>query len=116
MDVTAAGVTPWKARSGEDFKGPAIPFGALVEYYPITDKDHKRLDPFGSKLLPGLFIGYEQQCGGGCSGDPLLVDIEQMENSVTFSDIHPKRFKADEVRAVKKQEKFIFLSLTATSS
>lgn len=115
MDVTAAGVTPWKARYGEDFRGPAIPFGALVEYYPITDKDHKRLDPFDSKLLPGLFIGYEQQCGGGWSGDLLPVDIEQIEHSVTLSDIHPKRFKADEVRAVKKQEKFIF-PITATTS
>ena len=108
LDVSASGITPWKARFTEDFRGPAIPFGALIEYYPISEKDHKRLEPFGSKLLPGLFIGYQQQCGGGWSGDLIIVDIQQVETSVTFSDIHPKRFKADEVRAVKKSDKFVF--------
>ena len=35
-------------RFGEPFKGPIIPFGSLIEYYPIS----------GKKVLPGLFLGY----------------------------------------------------------
>ena len=31
------------------FNGPAIPFGAIVEYHPISAKDISRLHQFGSK-------------------------------------------------------------------
>ena len=40
------------------FKGPIIPFGSLVEYYPFTAKDQSRIHQFGKKVLPGLFLGY----------------------------------------------------------
>ena len=39
-------------------KGPIIPFGSLVEYYPISAKDQSRIHQFGKKVLPGLFLGY----------------------------------------------------------
>ena len=32
-----------KGRFGQPFKGPIIPFGSLVEYYPITAKDQSRI-------------------------------------------------------------------------
>ena len=35
-----------------------IPFGSLVEYYPISAKDQSRIHQFGEKVLPGLFHGY----------------------------------------------------------
>ena len=35
-----------------------IPFGALVEYHPMSAKDQSRLHQFGSKVLPGTFLGY----------------------------------------------------------
>ena len=37
------GLILWKRRFGEPFKGPRIPFGAMVEYYPISTRDQSRL-------------------------------------------------------------------------
>ena len=34
QDLLANGKTPYERRFGESFKGPIIPFGALVEYLP----------------------------------------------------------------------------------
>ena len=33
------------------FKGPVIPFEAMVEYYPISARDPSRLHQFGKKIL-----------------------------------------------------------------
>ena len=46
------------------FDGPAIPFGAMVEYHPISSKDQSRLRQFGAKVLPGIFLGYALYAGG----------------------------------------------------
>ena len=37
-DFLSDGKTPYERRFGQPFKGPIIPFGSLVEYYPITAK------------------------------------------------------------------------------
>ena len=42
---------------GQPFKGTIIPFGSLVEYYPISAKDQSRIHQFGKKVLPELFLG-----------------------------------------------------------
>ena len=52
------GKSPYERRFGEPCKGPIIPFGSLVEYYPISAKDQSRIHHFGKKVLPGLFLGY----------------------------------------------------------
>ena len=43
--------------------GPIIPFGAMVEYHPISPRDQSRSDQFGKKVLPGIFLGYELIAG-----------------------------------------------------
>ena len=43
------GKTPHEKRFGMPFNGPVTPFGAMVEYHPISAKDTSRLHPFGSK-------------------------------------------------------------------
>ena len=48
------GKTPYERRFGKPFKGPIIPFGSLVEYYPISAKDQSRIHQFGKKVLPGI--------------------------------------------------------------
>ena len=53
------GKTPYERRFGEPVKGPVIPFGAVVEYYPISARDKSRLHPFEKKVLPEIFIGYD---------------------------------------------------------
>ena len=43
--------TPYERRFGMPFDGPVIPFGAMVEYHPISAKDQPRLHQFWSKSL-----------------------------------------------------------------
>ena len=59
-DLLSDGKTPYERRFG---KGPIIPFGSLVEYHPITAKDQSRIHQFGTKVLPGLFLGYALYAG-----------------------------------------------------
>ena len=40
-----------------------IPFGAMVEYHPISARDISRIHQFGPKVLPGLFLGYVLYAG-----------------------------------------------------
>ena len=37
-ELLSDGKTPYERRFGQPFKGPIIPFGALVEYHPITEE------------------------------------------------------------------------------
>ena len=53
QDLLSDRKTPYERRFGEPFKGPIIPFGSLVEYYPISAKDQSRIHQFGKKVLPG---------------------------------------------------------------
>ena len=47
----------------EPFKGPIIPFGAMVECHPISTRDQSRLHQFGKKGFPGIFLGYAMIAG-----------------------------------------------------
>ena len=38
------------------FNRPVIPFGAIVEYHPISAIDQSRLHQFGPKVLPGISV------------------------------------------------------------
>ena len=38
-------------RFEEPFDGPIIPFGAEIDYLPITDKDKARLHNFGGNVF-----------------------------------------------------------------
>ena len=58
QDLLSDGKTPYERRFGEPFRGPIIPFGSLVGYYPISAKDQSRIHQFGKKVLLGLFLGY----------------------------------------------------------
>ena len=61
QDVLSDGKTPYERRSGVPFKGPILPFGAMVEYHPISAEDLSRLHQFGKKVLPGFFLGHALQ-------------------------------------------------------
>ena len=96
--------TAFELRFGHPFKGPIIPFGAQIEYKPSQQSDILRLHQFGKKMLSGIFLGYAQHAGGGWTGDLIISDWEQIENATTNSDIHTKRFKAEEVVVTFKQD------------
>ena len=66
----------------------------------ITDSLHK----FGSKMIPGIFLGHQQVHCGGWSGDLLAANASQVENAEGHSDIHGQRSKAEEVHAGRAGE------------
>ena len=43
------GKTPYERRFGKSLNGPIIPFGSLVEYYPISAED-QTIHQFGKKI------------------------------------------------------------------
>ena len=100
------GRRPMKDVFGQPLKGPIIPFGSLVEYYPVTAKDQSRIHQFGRKVLPGLFLGYALYAGGIWKGDVLIADLEELE-TMDASEIYSKRPNAKEV-IFPKQGEFIF--------
>ena len=108
QDLLPDGKPPCERRFGEAFKGPIIPFGSLVEYYPISAKDQSRIHQFGKKVLPGLFLGYALFAGGIWKGDTMVADVEELE-TMDASEICPKRLNAKEVIFPKENGKFIFL-------
>ena len=92
---------------GKPFNGPIIPFGSLVEYYPISPKDQSRIHQFGKKVLPGLFLGYALYAGGISKGDIMVADLEELE-TMDVSEIYSKRLNAKEVIFPEENETFIF--------
>ena len=50
QDLLADGKTPHERPFGEPFKGPIVPFGAMVECCPISKRDQSRLHQLGKKV------------------------------------------------------------------
>ena len=98
--------TPFERRIGEPFQGPIIPFGAMVEYHPISGRDPSRLHQFGKKVLPGIFLGYALIAGGLWKGDLLKADLGGVEK-LDASNIYPRRINAKEVLIKQKDDEFI---------
>ena len=89
------------------FNGPVIPFGAMVEYHPISSKDQSRLHQFGSKILPGIFLGYALYPGGIWKGDIVVADSEELDE-MDASELHARRLNAKEVLTPQRSGNFIF--------
>ena len=99
QDLLSDGKTP--------FEGPIIPFGSKVEYHLISAKDLSRLYQFGTKVLPGIFLGYVLHAGRIWKGDIVVADIEELEK-MDASEIHARRLNAKEVLTPRNGEHFIF--------
>ena len=108
QDLLSVGKTPYERRFGQPFKGPIIPFGSLVEHYPISAKDQSRIHQFGKKVLPGLFLGYALYAGGIWKGDIMVADIEELETMDASEIYSKKRLNTKEVIFPKENGKFIF--------
>ena len=107
QDLLSDGKTPYERRFGQPFKGPIIPFGALVEYHPKTAKDQSRIHQFGKKVLPGLFLGYALYAGGIWKGDVLVADLEELE-TMDASEIYSNRLNAKEVIIPNEKRRIYF--------
>ena len=51
QDLLSDGSKPYERRFGMPFNRPVKPFGAMVEYHPISAKDMSRLHQFGPKVF-----------------------------------------------------------------
>ena len=96
-----------KEDLGNHSKDQSFPFGAMVEYYPISARDQARIHQFGDKVLPGIFLGYALIAGGIWEGDILIADIEELEN-LDASEIYPQRLNAKEVLVTQRKGEFAF--------
>ena len=90
------GRPPCERRFGKPFELPIIPFGSMVQYHSISSKDLSRLHQFGSKVLPGMFLGYALHAGRIWKGDLVVADIEELEE-MDASEIHAGSLNAKEV-------------------
>ena len=62
-DTLSDGKTAYERRFGQPIKRPIVPFGSLVEYYPIFAKDQSRIHQFGKSYMD-------------CSSDTLCTRVE----------------------------------------
>ena len=116
QDKLSDGKTPYERRFGMSSNGPVIPFGAMVEYHPISSKDQSRLHQFGgSKVLPSIFLGYALYAGEIWKGDIMVADIEELEET-DASELHARRLNAKEVLTPQRSGNFIFPVVDGTNS
>ena len=107
QDLFSDGKTPCERRFGMPFNGPVIPFGAMVEYHPMFSKDQSKLHLFGTKVLPGIFLGCALYAGWIWNGDIMVADIEELEE-MDASELHARRLTAGEVLPPLRSGYFIF--------
>ena len=102
QDLLSDGKTLYERRFGEPFKGPIIPFGSLVEHYPIFAKKQSRIHQFANKVLLGLFLGYALYAGGIWKGDTIVADIEELE-TMDASEISTQETQCQRSNISKKK-------------
>ena len=85
----------------------------MVEYHPISAKEISRVHQFGTKVLPGKFLGYVLYAGGIWKGDIMVADIEELEQ-MDGSEIHARRLNAKEVLTPMKGEAPTFTTADGT--
>ena len=98
------GKPPCERRFGESCKGSVIPFGAMVEYHPIsswTSQGSISLVSF-TWNIPRTCVDREETW----KGHIMMADIEEMEN-LDSSEIHPRRLNATEVSTPQRRGKLL---------
>ena len=110
QDLLADGKTPYERRFGEPFEWPIIPFGAIVEYYPISARDQSRLYQFGKKVSHMEYSWDMHQSRGEFGKETfwpqtLIDELEDMD----AAEIHPRRINAKEVFNARKESIFHIL-------
>ena len=103
QDLLADRKTPCERRFGERFKGPIIPFGAMIENHPIPARDSSRIHHFGKKVLPGIFLGCELIAGGIWKGDILIANLEDLEKFGRIRNLSSKNQRERSIDNTKKK-------------
>ena len=107
-DLLADGKTLYERRYGEPFKGPIIPFGAMVEYHPISARGLSRIHQFGKKVSPGIFLGFELIAGRFWEGDIRIADFRRFGKSWRIRNLSSKNQPERSIWQHKKDDDFIF--------
>ena len=91
QDLLSDGKTPYERRFGEPLKGAIIPFGAMLEYHPISAKKTYR-DCINSVLKSCQVYSLDMRCTrcGIWRGDIMFADIEELEE-MDASELHARR-------------------------
>ena len=99
-----------KGALEKNCKGPIIPFGSLVEYYPYFCGRISQ-ESINLERKSCLDCSSDTLCTRGriWKGDVLVSDIEELE-TMDASEIYSKRLNAKEVIFPKESGKFIFQS------
>ena len=82
QDLLSDRETPKRRRFGEAFTRPKIPFGSMVEYYPVSTNDQSRFHQFGKKVSLEYSDGktpYERRFGMPFNG-PVIPFGAMVEN------------------------------------
>ena len=98
QDLLSDGKTHYERRFGMPFDGPVIPFGAMVEYHPISAKYQSRLPQFGATFLPSIFLGYALYAG----------NLERRHYGRNASELHARKLNAKEVLTPRRSGNFKF--------
>ena len=96
QDLLFDGKRPYEWRFGIPFNGSRIPFGAMIEYHPISVKDLSKLSMWSQKCLVKYLLWTCVAAGRIRKGDVLFADIEEFEQK-DASEIHARRLSAKEV-------------------
>ena len=96
QDLLSDGKTPYERGFGIPFNGPVIPFGALIEYHPVSAQEQPRLHQFGFKVLPGIFLGSVLHAVRIWKVDIMVGEIEELQE-MDASELHARRLNAKEV-------------------
>ena len=107
QDLLSDGKTLHERRFGMPFNGPVTPFGAMVEYHPISAKDQSRLHQFGAEVLPGIYLGCALYAGRNWKGDSMAADMEELEQ-MDAPQLHARRLYPKEVLTPPRTGNFIF--------
>ena len=107
QDLFSDGMPPHERWFGMPFNGPVIPFGAMVEYHPISAKDQSILHQFGANVLPSIFLAYALYAGGIWQRDIMIAHIEELEE-MDASELHAPRLNAKEVLMPQSNHNFKF--------
>ena len=110
QDLLSDGKTPHVRRFGKPLKGPVILFGAMVECHHISAKDLSRQHHFGSKVLPGLFLGCVLYAGGIWKGDIMVADVRRTGGDGRIRAPRPKAQSKGSANTPQRSGNFIFQS------
>ena len=84
QDLFAGGKSLYERSFGELFTVPIIPFGAKVEYHPISTKYQARIHQCGKNVFSGLSA---QNAGGSWKGDLLFADVDAFQEKTPKENI-----------------------------